>query len=65
MPKSFEELLESARHARRDEIGRLIRIAPAALARAVSRVFAPVSTPPAGFWIPLATHLGPEDRPGC
>src|SRR5215467_1919228 len=65
MPSNVEELLESARQSRRNEMKRLFGVAVSALARMVNRAFAPVSTAPVGFWIPLASHLDPEDRTGC
>src|SRR5262249_27474796 len=65
MSSDVENLLEKARQSRRNEMKRLFGIAVPALGGAVNRVFAPAVAAPIGFLIPLAPHLGPEDRPGC
>ena len=59
MPDSFEDLMESARLARRDEMKRLTGLAVSTLARAANRAT------PIGSWILLPWRLSPEDRPGC
>jgi len=63
MPNRFEDVLESARLKRRDEMKRLTGLAVSALARAANRAW--TSSAPVRPWMPMPWRLSPEDRPGC